>query len=81
MKGFKCANRKMGQDFDHALMVYKNLGRFHGLSRALLKKGQLDAEIFRSYILTSGAPSMVKIYKGGLEFLVEAIRNNWGREW
>uniref|UniRef100_A0A905QWS3 CHK kinase-like domain-containing protein n=3 Tax=Rhodnius prolixus TaxID=13249 RepID=A0A905QWS3_RHOPR len=79
-QNFVMMNRKENLDFDHSMLVMRTLGRYHAMSKILLKRLLIYPNDFGSFLFSQ--PLLVNIcFISSLTVLEEAVKKSWGDKW
>uniref|UniRef100_A0A023F6M2 Putative ecdysteroid kinase n=2 Tax=Triatoma infestans TaxID=30076 RepID=A0A023F6M2_TRIIF len=79
-QNFVIINRSETLDFDHSMLVMRTLGRYHAMSKILLKRSVIYPYDFPSFIFCR--PLLVNIcFISSLTVLEEAVKRSWGAKW
>lgn len=79
-QNFLMMNRRENLDFDHSILVMRTLGRYHAMSKILLKRLVISPSDFPSLLFTQ--PLLVNIcFISSLTVLEEAVKRSWGAKW
>ncbi|BES95771.1 Protein of unknown function (DUF1679) [Nesidiocoris tenuis] len=79
LEGYKMADRRKQLGLNASLLVMKAFGKFHGLSRILLQRGELPLDIFRDHMSTKDEDKN-RFVEDGLKVLIRKC-DQWGDEW
>uniref|UniRef100_A0A0A9YPQ1 CHK kinase-like domain-containing protein n=2 Tax=Lygus hesperus TaxID=30085 RepID=A0A0A9YPQ1_LYGHE len=81
VQGFRLTDsRLVFLDLDHSLIVMQSLGRFHGLSKVLMKKGLLQRNDFTPHFLIANLQTTERVMGHCLKLSGKHIKT-WGNEW
>ena len=80
VEGYKCGDRKGGQDLDHAKLVVSNIAKFHALSVILQCQNKIEMDNMRPYGFCTD--SFFKSFlENSMSSMVNVIKTSWGSEW
>uniref|UniRef100_A0A0K8SPR6 CHK kinase-like domain-containing protein n=1 Tax=Lygus hesperus TaxID=30085 RepID=A0A0K8SPR6_LYGHE len=78
--GYRMADRKKQLGLQSALLVVKNLAKFHALTRILLDRGEIPMDIFGKHVWSRNTEMTVKMVTDSAERLIKFMKT-WGDEW
>ncbi|KAF6206026.1 hypothetical protein GE061_017251 [Apolygus lucorum] len=78
--GFRMADRKKQLGLQAALLVVKNLAKFHALSKILLDRGEIPLDVFGKHIWAREPEISKRMVTENAERLLKVMKT-WGDEW
>ncbi|KAK9512718.1 hypothetical protein O3M35_001083 [Rhynocoris fuscipes] len=80
-KNFKVADRRKQMDMNHSLLVLNSLGRLHGMSHVLLKRGTIGANDLGADLVSPHNAYAPRILIGGFHQMGLVMEEFWPPEW
>jgi len=81
-QGYIPSNRLVGLDIHDCLFIVRELGKFHALGVALIEKGEINVNDFRTWVLRENEQMAKNLISSGLSCLVKVMKEDWDqKEW
>ncbi|BES95774.1 Protein of unknown function (DUF1679) [Nesidiocoris tenuis] len=78
--GYRIADRRKRQNLDSVLLVMRELGKFHALSKVLLTRGLIPLDVFGKH-LWHKSEDKIALHINSTLAMAEKTICQWGEEW
>ncbi|CAH1406810.1 unnamed protein product [Nezara viridula] len=79
--GYSLVPRQKGLDLDHAILVLRSLGRYHGMAKVLEQRGIISKDDYEPNEFYTNPKLIKAIPYSGISNVAKALQESWGPEW
>ncbi|CAH1406804.1 unnamed protein product [Nezara viridula] len=79
--GYSLVPRQKGLDLDHAILVLRGLGKYHGMAKVVEQRGTISKDDYKPYMLFTDLKLVKSFLYASISNLSKIMKNSWGPEW